>query len=147
MTDAVDLRTQINTRLAEIRILQKELHDEAIGKGREVMQVAFREFFDANPDVEAFRWTQYAPYFNDGEACVFSVHRGDYEFRTAATDEEFEDEYFDGFADGAAEAWTATITAILAPITDDELLEMFDDHAQVTVNRDGSLESEEYSHD
>lgn len=29
--------------------------------------------FDADPEVKYVFWTQYTPYFNDGEPCVFSV--------------------------------------------------------------------------
>ena len=39
---------------------------------KEHASVAFKEIFDAHPNVAAVRWTQYAPHFNDGEACVFS---------------------------------------------------------------------------
>jgi hypothetical protein len=34
----------------------------------------FVEFWDKNPSIKAVIWTQYAPYFNDGEPCVFSVY-------------------------------------------------------------------------
>lgn len=34
----------------------------------------FQSFFAANPEVYAFAWTQYTPYFNDGEPCEFGVN-------------------------------------------------------------------------
>lgn len=37
----------------------------------------FLEMMDellAEPTVAAVRWSQYTPYFNDGDACVFSIH-------------------------------------------------------------------------
>ena len=30
-----------------------------------------KEFFNANPTVLAFGWTQYTPYWNDGDVCTF----------------------------------------------------------------------------
>jgi len=41
------------------------------------MTVAFNkmfvQFFNENPAVKCVVWTQYTPYFNDGEPCTFSV--------------------------------------------------------------------------
>lgn len=39
--------------------------------------------------VEAVRWNQYTPYFNDGEACVFNVYGS--EVRIVGDDEDDED--------------------------------------------------------
>jgi hypothetical protein len=35
------------------------------------------ELFEENPELVSFSWTQYTPYFNDGDVCEFSCH-GDY---------------------------------------------------------------------
>lgn len=32
----------------------------------------FLPLFEKHPELESFSWTQYAPYFNDGDACMFS---------------------------------------------------------------------------
>jgi hypothetical protein len=32
------------------------------------------EFFEENPDIITFGWTQYTPYWNDGDVCEFSAH-------------------------------------------------------------------------
>jgi len=46
------------------------------------------------PGVEAIRWEQYTPYFNDGEPCVFSI----YEARVKTTDSNPDGgDYEDGF--------------------------------------------------
>ena len=44
--------------------------------GREKIQAVFEAFFKEHPLVEQVYWDQYAPYFNDGEPCVFSVNMG-----------------------------------------------------------------------
>lgn len=41
----------------------------------------------ALPHVEAVRWEQYTPYFNDGEACVFNIY--DVAVRLDVSDGEF----------------------------------------------------------
>lgn len=35
---------------------------------------AFARRFEANPAVKCAIWTQYTPYFNDGDPCTFGVH-------------------------------------------------------------------------
>jgi len=44
-----------------------------------------KEFWDKNPGLTAVKWTQYTPYFNDGDACVFGVN--DVVFTNAPADE------------------------------------------------------------
>jgi hypothetical protein len=48
---------------------------EAKKQMEETAKTAFadmaKEFFDANPTVLAFGWTQYTPYWNDGDVCTF----------------------------------------------------------------------------
>lgn len=43
-------------------------------KGQEALGQAFKDFFDSCPEVRIVCWQQYAPYFNDGDPCEFSVH-------------------------------------------------------------------------
>jgi hypothetical protein len=58
------LQDQINALNAQMR-----------EKSKDLMKEAFREFFTKyDRVVENVYWTQYTPYFNDGEACEFSVH-------------------------------------------------------------------------
>lgn len=47
----------------------KELRDEI----RKTLDEVLKLFFDANPHVASISWRQYTPYFNDGDACEFSV--------------------------------------------------------------------------
>lgn len=43
-------------------------------KAQEKIKEIFTAFWEKNPAIKAVIWTQYAPYFNDGDPCVFSVH-------------------------------------------------------------------------
>lgn len=64
------------TAIDNLKKLGDEM-DTAREKMRAESKAAFRaacsEIFDAHPKLESFSWTQYAPHFNDGEACTFSV--------------------------------------------------------------------------
>lgn len=71
----------------------KEQHDPA-------ELIAALDALFAFPEVVAVRWTQYTPYFNDGEACTFDVN----DARTKLIDTDEEDgEYEDGFIDSSGD--------------------------------------------
>ena len=38
------------------------------------LKQSFSDFFSANPTITSINWTQYTPYFNDGEECYFTVY-------------------------------------------------------------------------
>ena len=70
---------------------QQELDDFAEKQGRVAFLEGIKTFFDDNPDAYAVRWRQYAPSFNDGDACVFGVNTPDVCWQ-AIEDEDDEDE-------------------------------------------------------
>lgn len=39
-----------------------------------IIQECIDEIFASNSNIESIGWTQYTPYFNDGDTCHFSVH-------------------------------------------------------------------------
>lgn len=39
-----------------------------------ILKDTFKNVFNKNPNLTAIVWTQYTPYFNDGDSCVFSVN-------------------------------------------------------------------------
>jgi hypothetical protein len=63
----------------------KQEIDKATEKLRILLKPAFDAVFERYPEVQAIRWTQYTPYFNDGEPCEFGVH--DIEFTLKNYDE------------------------------------------------------------
>lgn len=61
--------------------LKRKFQEQAQGLFKEIT----KEFFEKNPGITGVVWTQYTPYFNDGDTCVFSV--GDLTFTNAPSDE------------------------------------------------------------
>lgn len=55
---------------SSIKELNQKIQDLAQNEFKEV----WKEFFQAFPQVRAVGWTQYAPSWNDGDACTFSIH-------------------------------------------------------------------------
>lgn len=117
--------------------------------------------------IAAFGWTQYTPYFMDGDPCVFGIN--ELWFKTLE-DKEDEDNYHfdlsghptlgDRVYDYVKSEYTGykgpdearfmrcfnLSNAIGSGAWDDVLLEAFGDHAEVTVKRSG-ITVKFYSHD
>lgn len=139
------------------------------------LQPLFQAVLD-DPLIASFGWTQYTPYFNDGDPCTFRV--GEAWFRTVSDttlddDEELgvngyskhpvlgeiEREYagtypnrqvtsetYTGEHESTFRACLALSSALESDAFDDVLLEAFGDHARVVVSREG-IDVEFYEHD
>jgi len=119
---------------------------------KDLVKVGFAEFFVAHPEIQAIKWKQYTPYFNDGDACVFSVHDWYAKPTDAALapkdDEDEENGFIDPWSMGNGPLAAAKKSgAELFKLLDDEMMKgAFGDHAEVTATRDG-FEVESYEHD
>jgi hypothetical protein len=112
----------------------------------------FKKFFAEYPQVTAVGWTQYTPYFNDGEPCEFSV--GDFH-ATTRTGVDFGqvasvyDEEEAGFQDSYAIADKDVKAGVkrLGRAKDYDLFETaFGDHVMVIATPQG-FHVNEYDHD
>lgn len=104
----------------------------------------FLGIFAKYPTVQAIRWQQYAPHFNDGDACVFTVHEPEaWEAETEEDDEKWQGTWGDN----------KTLSAVTEEVQEffndiQEVLEQaFGDGYQITVQKNGDIEVEEYDHD
>lgn len=124
-------------------------------------------------DVEAIRWEQYTPYFNDGEPCYFTVYEPSIKLVGASEDEgDWEDGFVESYssvlrggtrverdADGkwvevnrgapahpVYEDFRELSKKLGSGAFDDALAKLFGDHAQVTVTKTG-ISVDDYSHD
>lgn len=75
------LQTAFDQLLADQSELQRKFQTQAQALFKEIT----KEFFDKNPGVTGVVWTQYTPYFNDGDTCEFRVN--DATFTNAPIDE------------------------------------------------------------
>jgi hypothetical protein len=152
----------IDTLVKEDEKLQKqrkEVGKEAIGK--------LKELINMSPHIEAVRWNQYTPFFNDGEECTFQVNELEIKLSDEINgsgdreaDEHHEEEFinFGEFGDQDITEYLNERTdvinfkeiATLGEVVEacnsvfDRLKEMedtlegvFGDHVQVTVTRKG----------
>lgn len=134
--------------LKEIAKIIEDAKKTVKEKSQEALKASFKELFDAHPTILGLRWTQYTPYFNDGEPCRFSVNEPYAKFVDTAEDA---GDYGDGFdiipwrKEDQSDA-TRAIDDLFGLIAQDVMLESFGDHAKITATRDG-FEVDEYSHD
>lgn len=110
--------------------------------------------FEKYPGVKNVRWTQYTPYFNDGDACEFSSNAGyadlnydGYEDQDEDEDESEETVKVEAEPIAAPEEAEDEFQEVLASIDDSFYKDLFGDHVEVTVLRDGTINVEEYEHD
>lgn len=141
----------------ELTALKKAYDDKLASAGEDAVKEVFKEFFDTHSNVESVYWTQYTPYFNDGDPCYFSVH----DFHLSLSDEESgedEDDEDEDYDDYEMSAWSLSRSndeklkklgedlGNLSDIPDDVLEQVFGDHCKVVATRDG-FDVREYSHD
>lgn len=145
-------------------LLAKSKLEEAKKEAAEAARSAFadgaKSLLERHPVLNSFGWTQYTPYFNDGDECVFSANTDYPHIRFAAVgcddDDDDDDCEWSDFKARRKLVYGGQLTeeesAGLAVIEflrhfDDEAMEaMFGDHVKVTVTRDGT-EVDEYEHD
>ncbi len=121
----------------------------------EIEQSAFvegaKELFQKHSELDRFSWVQYAPSFNDGDPCYFSVHRDPYINGYdwyAEDDGSTDDEDFD------YDVWVEQreklkplyddVTTFLEAFSDDSLARMFGEGSRVIVKRKEGIEVNDY---
>lgn len=155
-----DLQTAFDKLLNEQRELQKKFQTTAQALFKETT----KEFFDKNPNVTGIVWTQYTPYFNDGDTCEFGVN--DATFTNAPDPENVRWGEYEGDEETAAdgseiftwEGWgdvpnglnkdmcNSFSRMICSSEMEDVMKAMFGDHVKVVATREG-FDVDDYDHD
>ncbi len=65
---------QIKSKLNDIHKQIEKLEKQAEKESSKLISKGFKELFKKHPELESFSWTQYTPYFNDGDECIFSAY-------------------------------------------------------------------------
>ena len=154
---------------------QEELRQKFQKTAQELFKETTKEFFDGNPAITAVVWTQYTPYFNDGDTCEFRVNSptftnapdpeyvrwGEYEgdaedvfavenmayVMKSDRDYHKEDQEAIKKAGGVdVDSCEAFERMICSSAMEDVMKAMFDDHVQVIATREG-FEVNDYEHD
>ncbi len=145
-----------------------KLKSEILNISSDIFEDFYKYIFDKYPTLESFGWTQYTPYFNDGETCVFYANT-DY---ISVNDEYVDDakwssevnvlnwgnwnrelKVYEGRVeqpnpnyDPVLTAASNEITNFLGNFDNDFYLSKFGDHAEITVTKNG-VDISDYDHD
>jgi hypothetical protein len=135
----MELIEKIKSEIAAFDEKRKQLCEEL----QKQFPDLFKDFFAKHEWVEKFQWRQYTPYFNDGDECVFGVSNDYSSLEINGVD------YYDDSVYGIEDkkAVYAELSDILQSVPDEFYKDLFGDHMEITVNRDGTIEKEEYEHD
>lgn len=116
-----------------------------------VLSEGIKEFMIEHPEVKALGWTQFTPYFMDGEECVFSVN----DLHVSFTDEREDSLYDEGWEELYSDCPENVDTKLwdqlhkfedLLHKAEEDLRAAFGDHVQVIITQDGIV-TEEYEHE
>jgi hypothetical protein len=157
----MELKEQLNEILKEYKEKNKKVK-EAQEELNKVLSTTFNNgiklLFEIYPQLKNIRWTQYTPYFNDGDTCTFSSDVCDCILNLPREDdydstEEYEEEYekykkepWDYKTEEITDEIQNNIVDFLKEFDDEDYETMFGDHAEVFVTKDG-IEVENYCHD
>ena len=122
----------------------------------------FKELFEKSDKIQSFGWTQYTPFFNDGDSCEFGVHVDDPYINGEYIDEcewyswkvkyylkngEYPELANDSSIDMKACELVREFIDTINSIPEEMLKDLFGDHALITIYKSGEIEVEEYDHD
>lgn len=157
----------------EIRQKQEELAEQSRKIGKDLFRKGADDIFKSFPEAKAFAWTQYTPYFNDGDECLFSVNTyNTCVFETEDISEEWvqarnddlgyafelygrtdgygkDSDYFKKYYGNIPEwklAAGVAVNGLIQAIPEGTMRDMFGDHIKVIVTPDDIL-VEDFAHD
>lgn len=147
----------MSENLKNLSIKFSQMRDELMKEAQELLYEEFSKVFDAHPDITVITWTQYRPYFNDGDECNFGVN--DFYISNALDTEnvhsygEYEGDADNVFVKGSwddkskkySDVWDLERFANTS-LGLDVFETAFGDGSQVRATRNG-ITSDEYDHD
>lgn len=155
--------------LADLQKGKKQI--EELRKGiKKTLKASFKDLtkdlFVDYPELKSFSWTQYTPYFNDGESCEFDANveyvdingYGEYDdddnelmniqknARKKIWGDDNEGEIKNPNYSKRCEEIVKTVTQFLKNFDNEDYLDIFGNHVKVVVTAKG-IKVDEYEHD
>jgi hypothetical protein len=164
-------KTVTNEALTALRTRVEELNKQIREESQSLLNLEFTKVFEKYPKLLNFSWSQYTPYFNDGEECIFHVNTDS--LIPDFTDESAEDHDYE-YAKKDSEYVTINgkwqsrelevsdekklnneafdnLYEIVSAIDDQTMKVIYGDHVRVTISKtEGGLlkvETKDYAHD
>lgn len=147
---------------AALKSAWRKQQEELRKEGQVLLCDALQDLFNNNESLKEISWTQYTPWFNDGDTCEFSTYAHspkvngweenswwyglDKESDDKGEGEDEEDASDSGKALKLSNELYKEILTILNILDEDDYKEIFGDHVKVVITKEG-YEVEEYRHD
>ncbi|NTF18062.1 hypothetical protein G6L37_06565 [Agrobacterium rubi] len=74
MTDINEIKERFHQLHSDYNKQVKQIRDNTKAQAQSIIKDVFADFFVKQPKVYGIGWTQYTPYWSDGEECKFSVN-------------------------------------------------------------------------
>jgi len=133
----------------------KDSRNSYISLAKEALFNALKIYFEDYPEF-IISWTQYTPYFNDGDPCTFSVNspelflnEGDFHYSDGYKSwNYYKGDFLENHPDLGIKVWDAwcSLADFLTDIPDEIYEEIFNNHVRVIASKDG-LQVEGYDHE
>lgn len=140
-------------QLKEMNAELEQLKAKHLEKSKAMFTDVAKQLFEKHAVLQSFRWTQYTPYFNDGDECVFSARVDQPDMNGM---DYYDDELYEKLTDSQGNPRKnfdeninnayKDVQEFLSNIDESILRDMFGDHVEVNVTRTGT-EVEVYEHD
>lgn len=117
----------MTNKLTELVKKIEDLRETMKREGQYALKEVFVDFFDKHPEADSIVWVQYTPYFNDGDACIFSKYESELKVDPDkmapdvakllgfdADSDENEDDYSDDYSYSYGDACAASVLTSLS---------------------------------
>jgi hypothetical protein len=120
------------TEYLELQRRMKDLRAQMKIEAEAMLKEEAIKIFEKYPQLESIAWQQYTPYFNDGDPCRFHAN----------TDEMMVNgEWIWDWPETKENEWVgpahAMASELIGALSYEELEDLFGDHAEVYMTRDG----------
>ena len=161
-----------NDKFAVLREKQEEikkLKKEMLEASNKIFTDLTKTIFEDHPKVKSFGWNQYTPYFNDGDTCYFGVHidepniNGENGYDLKGINKKIiknygtwnrEKKIYEGRIEvdnpdynPNLESAVDDVRKFLQMFDEDYFMDAFGDHMEITVYRDGKIDTDYCEHD
>ena len=146
----------LKTAIANLNAARKKYDDELAKLGSESAQAVAEILGEHIPPGFYVEWDQYTPYFNDGEACTFSVH-DPYVIKTTTEEADSDgsrrregsvnltssyadkgDKWTQDLVEGLTKKAHKALAAAWGELPEDMLEAAFGDHAKIVIRKDAA---------
>lgn len=134
-----DIKGSFLQKFEEFKLLREKL----IGDVRKEFPALIMPLMNMSDRIQSISWTQYTPYFADGDPCEFSTNYEYLDVNGKYSWTLFRDEAW-GEADQNV---VKNIQEAMRVIPDEIYKDVFGDHARITVSKDGTMTVESHEHD